>query len=303
MLFYKGLIMQQLTQTKALAIAVKSSLNSKQTKEAEIRAFLAKGESIVVKHEDYVAKYVTKANEDLYLLLADILAFAEDIFATNNADKIVKEMRTELTYRHKIKTQKNSTQLAIIVRFITRTSRKNALIYSQVLSNAISTNIKSTQLADYIKANGGINSIRDKANTALTTDNTKKLVHLKTYYARKLLEERASSSAYANFEIDKKRTSELHNAMRYSDLTYMVCKKDGLGKFTVIDAIAMNDELERKLLLQYYDFEAHALISHVGASNVESYLMEKFKEAIDADNAHRVKHGANLLDKFGYVIK
>ena len=188
------------------------------------------------------------------------------------------------------------------MRFVTRTSRKNALVYSQVLAKAISLNIKSANLAQYIKANGGINKIREKANSSITAAQANKLANLQNYYAHKLLEARAEASPYATFEIDKSRTSELHDIARHSDYVYMVCKKNGLGKFTVIDAVAMDKDLEAKILQRYFDYEQHALKGHVGGANVESYLLEKFEQAIQADNQIRAKHGAPLLDKFACVI-
>lgn len=294
--------MQQLTQTTALTQAVKTSLNAKQTKEAELRAFITQGECLAIKHENYVAQYVTKANEDLYLLLSEILSFAQGILATKNIGQIIKEMRKELRYTHKIKTQKNSTDLSIIVRFVTRTSRKNALIYSQVLGKALNLNIKSADLPQYIKANGGINKIRDKSNCAIVTNQVNKLANLQTYYANKLLEARAETSPYATFEIDKSRTSELHDIARHGEYVYMVCKKNGLGKFTVIDAVAMDKDLEARILQRYFDYEQHSLKGHVGAANVESYLLAKFEETIKSDNEQRAKHGAPLLDKFACIV-
>jgi hypothetical protein len=295
--------MQQLRQNTALVSAPKTLKSAKQLKEAEIRAFITQGECLAIKHENYVAQYVTKANEDLYLLLGEILSFAEGILVTKNARQIIKEMRSELTYTHNIKTQKNSTDLSIIVRFVTRTSRKNALIYSQVLAKAISLNIKSAELAQYIKANGGINKIRDKSNFTITADQANKLANLQTYYANKLLEARSETSPYATFEIDKARTSELHDIARHGEYVYMVCKKNGLGKYTVIDAVAMDKDLEARLLQRYFDYEQHALKGHVGGAGVEAYLLQKFDETIMADNEQRTKHGAPLLDKFACVIE
>lgn len=294
--------MQQLAQNTTLVSATKSLISAKQSKEAEIRVFMTQGECLAIKHENYVAQYVTKANEDLYLLLGEILSFAEGVLANKNVGQIIKEMRSELTYTHKIKTQKNSTDLNIIVRFVTRTSRKNALIYSQVLAKALSLNIKSAELPQYIKANGGINKLREKSNNLLTSDQANKLSNLQTYYANKLLEARAVSSPYATFEIDKARTSELHDIAQYGDYVYMVCKKNGLGKFTVIDAVAMDKDLEARILQRYFDYEQHALKGHVGSTNVEAYLMTKFEETIEADNEQRAKHGAPLLDKFACVV-
>jgi hypothetical protein len=172
-----------------------------------------------------------------------------------------------------------------------------------VLAKAISLNIKSAELAQYIKANGGINKIRDKANSTITADQASKLANLQTYYANKLLEARAEASPYATFEIDKARTSELHDIARHGDYVYMVCKKNGLGKYTVIDAVAMDKDLEARILQRYFDYEQHALKGYVGGAGVEAYLLQKFDETIMADNEQRTKHGAPLLDKFACVVE
>ena len=296
--------MQQLTETIELhQVTTSTKQNAKQSKEAEIRAFLILGKTLAIKHEHYVEKYVTKANEDLYALLGEILAFAEDVLANKNQDKIVKEMRNELSNSYNIKTQRNSTPLTVIVRYVTRTSRKNALIYSQVLNKAIASNITSAQLPSYIKTKGGINKIRDEAVGNLNSENAQKWNHLRAYYATKLLKERAGTSPYADFEIDKKRTSELHNIICHGDFVYMVCKKVGVGKFVAIDALAMDEELESKLLQRYFEYEEQALVGHVGAGNVDNYLLTKIQDNIDKDNEHRAQHGAPLLDKFANEIK
>lgn len=109
-----------------------------------------------------------KANEGLYALLADTLALY-----LNNCDKSaavdtqskknVKGLREELARRLKdegVKVQKNSATLAMLVRFVFKSDRKRAHGYAQVLSAALQDEVKPNELADYIKAAGGVEEIK-----------------------------------------------------------------------------------------------------------------------------------------------
>jgi hypothetical protein len=118
------------------------------------------------RHEDYVSEFVKRANTELYCILAEILELHEKLDASPNKDKLIKQMRKSLKEKYAIKTQANTKTTALVVKYVTRASRKTAHVYGRVLDVAINNGISSTGLIDFIKANGGIDKIRIAVDSA-----------------------------------------------------------------------------------------------------------------------------------------
>lgn len=109
-----------------------------------------------------------KANDGLYDLLAETLALYlnncdKSVASDTQGKKNVKGLREELADRLKaegVKVQKNSTTLGMLARFVFKSDRKRAQGYAQVLSAALQDEVKPNELADYIKAAGGVEEIK-----------------------------------------------------------------------------------------------------------------------------------------------
>jgi len=105
-----------------------------------------------------------KANEGLYDLLAECLKVFEIKFIEGTKDD-QKTLRSELIARlneKKIKTQINSPTLNLFIRYVFCSDRKRAHGYSYVLNAAISHEINSSQLPQWIISEGGIEQIKRK---------------------------------------------------------------------------------------------------------------------------------------------
>ena len=120
------------------------------------------------KHDTYVTQFVTRANEELYILLAGIMLVCEEIWSSDCEDYIVKNLRKEMRDKWQIKTQKNSTVTALVVRYITRGTRQLIYNYAKVIDNAKEAGISAQELTGYIKSKGGIDAVRKKAVDAET---------------------------------------------------------------------------------------------------------------------------------------
>lgn len=118
------------------------------------------------RHEDYVNEFVTRANTELYSILAEIKLLHEKLVASPKQDKLIKQMRNTLKERYGLKTQANTKTTALVVKYVTRASRKTAHVYGRVLDIAIEKGIDSAGLVDFIKANGGIDKIRVAVDSA-----------------------------------------------------------------------------------------------------------------------------------------
>lgn len=125
-------------------------------------------DALAGKREQWENGVYKKANDGLYDLLADTLALYlnncdKSAAADTQGKKNVKGLRQELAERLKaegVKVQKNSATLGMLVRFVFKSDRKRTHGYSQVLSAALQDEVKPSELADYIKAAGGVEEIK-----------------------------------------------------------------------------------------------------------------------------------------------
>ena len=114
-------------------------------------AIIAHADLLAQRHEDYVNEFVTRANTELYGILAEIMLLHEKMLASPNQDKLIKQMRKTLKEKYGLKTQANTKTTALVVKYVTRASRKTAHVYGRVLDIAITKGIDSTGLVDFIK--------------------------------------------------------------------------------------------------------------------------------------------------------
>ena len=127
---------------------------------------IACADSLAERHALYVNDFVTRANSELYEILAEIHKLYEQVEGSKQRDRLVKKMRERLKSIHNIKTQANTKTTALITKYVTQASRKTAHVYSRVLEVAIANHIGSADLVDYIKRMGGIDKVRMAVNSA-----------------------------------------------------------------------------------------------------------------------------------------
>jgi len=130
-------------------------------------------EQLSLRHSTYVDKFATLANDELYAILAAIMALYEQVNNSQDQAKLVKHIRQILSSVHNIKTQANTKTTALVVKLVTRANRKTSHVYSRVLEVAIAAGVKSDGLVEFIKLKGGIDKIRTAVNSAETTQQIK----------------------------------------------------------------------------------------------------------------------------------
>ena len=130
------------------------------------QAIITRADSLAQRHASYVSEFVTRANSELYAILAEIHKLHEQLEASKQRDHLVKKIRAKLKEQHKIKTQANTPTTALITKYVTRASRKTAHVYSRVLQVAIANGVTSAGLVAYIQRRGGIDKVRMSVNSA-----------------------------------------------------------------------------------------------------------------------------------------
>ena len=151
-----------------LIFFIRKYMKNKIAKLDVTQAIITHADSLADRHALYVNDFVTRANSELYEILAEIHKLYEQVEGSKQRDKLVKKMRERLKSSHNIKTQANTKTTALITKYVTRASRKTAHVYSRVLEVAIANHIGSAGLVDYIVAKGGIDKMRMAVNSAAT---------------------------------------------------------------------------------------------------------------------------------------
>ena len=143
-------------------------MKTKQSQDDINHTIITHADLLAQRHQDYVSEFVTRANSELYVILAEILKLHEMITTSAKQERLVKQMRKSLKDTHNIKTQANTKTTALVVKYVTRASRKTAHVYGKVLDTAIADGITSDGLVDYIKGKGGIDKVRKAVVSAET---------------------------------------------------------------------------------------------------------------------------------------
>jgi hypothetical protein len=271
---------------------------------ATIKHVLTTGDALAIKHTNYYDTYITKGNSVLNALLTEIMEYAEIIFASGDAEEIIKAMRNTLKNSYKIKVQKNSNAIAVIVRYITRTNRKNAHVYARVIKLAFDAGKTSAELGNFIADNGGVSKIREKDVNVAEAELKEKERQGIVFYTKCWLNDLAENNVIATFKLDEKRNVELHDMTRGSDFKYMICKSIGYGEYAIIDAVAQVDEkFEKKVYWDYYWYKHndYRIWHNLEMANTE--FRGRIKANIDKCNELRIANGWKLLDIYGDVIQ
>ena len=197
------------------------------------------------RHTDYVNEFVKRANDELYAILAELLALYEQIELLNQKERFIKQMRKTLREEYKIKTQANSKTSSLVVRYVTRSSRKTAHVYGRVLDVAVSEGITSATLVDYIKAKGGIDRVRmavDSAETKQLQNKQEKLLH------KQLTVHLQQKSTLGTVQFNQVTSKNLPHA---SDVSFMhlLCTFDHMSnQHEIVSVLYPNSTIEARAL-------------------------------------------------------
>jgi len=261
----------------------------------KVKSLLEQGSALSDKHDIYVQNYVEKCNEQLGILLSELLDYAKEVLTMPNLEQVIKKMRRTLSNDYDIKTQINSPELNIIVRYVIRKDRKTAHVYARVIQVAIDANVKPADLPAFIKANHGIERIRQStvnADLVKAKDEKQKYVNDNAImYARFYLEDRAKKPL-ATFTIPKEYEASIRDATRGGSFHYMICHVEK-GEYKVVDALPMYGELDDQLMIQSFNH----LHSCGFYKNEEKASMAVAKQQVTEWRQHLAKHGAELEKK------
>ncbi len=147
------------TSSTTVADAVKQSFqnDSLQLGSATNLSFI---EQLIIEQEVWADTAFKTSNDMLYGLLAKCQAKYEEMCIGDSNSLVLRDQLNTYIKLHNIAVNKNSHTIIKIVKCVFGDNKRRVSAYSIVLRTALFHKVKSTELADFIRNNGGVEEIR-----------------------------------------------------------------------------------------------------------------------------------------------
>jgi hypothetical protein len=154
-------------------------------KEKEVTSTIKECDLLAEKHSKYEAEFVVRGNKALYDLLQGIYSVALRINKSEFRFETLSMLRSALSERG-IKTQLNTPDLTILIKYIAGANRKNAANYSRVLRVALEDKVPANALTSYISRRGGMGQVhttegKASSKESIRDSNKEKLALVKEF--------------------------------------------------------------------------------------------------------------------------
>ena len=133
------------------------------------KSLISHADDLAREHEEFNDRYIISGRKALYELLGKIYALAEQLDGRIDKEDQVITLRKVLSEKYGIRTQENTSDTTVLVRYITQADRKTAHVYSRAIETARLNNVDSSKFARYVEQAGGVERIRaDNATPEIT---------------------------------------------------------------------------------------------------------------------------------------
>lgn len=227
----------------------------KKNNQLVVGSVVEQADALAIRHQE-VMRYINVGRNALYDLLGNIYVLSKQIEGEVDKKSLIEGLKLELFNRFAIKSQKNTTVAALLVKYITKADRKTAHVYARAIETAKANNIHPENMKAYLEEKGGIEKIRMlgvKKEVSNVDDKgwlDKKENRVEFMYS---ILDVISEEPLASFEVDRKHQSRIFDQSREGEYTYMVCHREG-SKFKALDVLPMSEELEDDLLDRLFKY-------------------------------------------------
>jgi hypothetical protein len=202
------------------------------------KTLIGQAEDLAAEHEAFNTNYVIGGRKALYSLLGKIAVLVERFDTAVDKDDLIKIVRKNLQEQFGIKTQENTSDVTVLVRYITRADRKTAHVYARAIETAKANQIAPAQFAGYLEQAGGVERIRAEGADSVDSDLGKRVgiarMHLN---ARKVF-------PITSFKLKSKGNVQEEGS---SDLKVLICSESE-GRQYVLAKLPIDSTLEKKVL-------------------------------------------------------
>ena len=211
------------------------------------KSLVFQADDLAEEHEQFTS-YIVAGRYALYELLGKIYALYKRLEAAPDKDELLETMRFKLAKTYQIRTQINTSNLGLLVRYITRADRKTAHVYSRAIETAIANEIGLDDFVTYIQNQGGIEQMRafgvdGNFKRLQVNDENEKLEIAKQHLLA------VAEKPYAEIELNQS-LSQFGQGCFYD---YFVGVSTGGKKYRIIGKINADKDFESKVLKSFAD--------------------------------------------------
>ena len=196
-------------------------------------------EQLIIQQQVWADGVFKTSNDLLYSLLAKCYEKYEQMCADNDVGKKLRTDLNDYIVLHNIGVNKKSHTLIKIVKCVFGTNKRRVSAYSIVLRAALDKGIKSSELVEFINANGGVEEIRlAKNGNALTV-------------TQKAEKAKVAVEAEVLAEFESEAISKQLDAANVGAQIVFVASQLANGKF-VVNAVSNSTTAVNAVLAAYY---------------------------------------------------
>ena len=244
------------------------------------KTLIGQAEDLAAEHEAFNTNYVIGGRKALYSLLGKIAVLVERFDTAVDKDDLIKIVRKKLQEQFGIKTQENTSDVTVLVRYITRADRKTAHVYARAIETARANQIAPVNVAGYLEQQGGIEQIRsigvDMQATEAFQESEKEQIKL----AHEFLNAR-TEIPFASFEAPKAFRGIYNKNCSYE---YVICSLGPNGQYNVIGKLPAEAAFEHyaiKFFSKYLCKDMDEARAGVSKIVTEAQKQRAVREAVD----------------------
>lgn len=211
------------------------------------KTLINQADDLAEEHEKCMG-YIVTGRYALYELLGKVYGLYKQLQASADKSEILEDMRFKLAKTYQIRTQANTSDLGLLVRYITRTDRKTAHVYARAIETAMNNEIELDDFIQYIQNQGGVEQIR-----AIGADgNFKKLQLNDSNEKLEIAKQHLLAMAEKPLaEIELNQNLNVFGQGCFYD--YFVGVSTGGNKYRIIGKINADKDFESKVLKTFAD--------------------------------------------------
>jgi hypothetical protein len=220
----------------------------KQSRLAITKSLVCQADDLAEEHEEFNTNYIVGGRIALYELLAKMYALYKQLEVAPDKDVLLEDMRFKLAKTYQLRTQVNTSDLGLLVRYITRADRKTAHVYARAIETAITNEISLDDFVTYIKNQGGIEQMRafgaDGNFKRLQVNDTNEKLEIAKQHLLAVAE-----NPYAEIELNQ-NLSQFGQGCFYD---FFVGVSTGGKKYRIVGKINADKDFESKVLKSFAD--------------------------------------------------
>jgi hypothetical protein len=205
------------------------------------KTLIGEADDVAAAHEHFTTHYVVGGRLSLYGLLGQMLELVNKFETAIDRDDLMSKVKYRLRSELGIKTQKNTSDIAALIRYMTRADRKTAHVYTRVIEAAKAQGITPSHLPAFIDGAGGIERIRAlSANSNAQTDEPESDAAERLWLTQEYLKFRAEAPL-ASFQPPQLFGECKSEGVNYE---YVVCVRRDDGRLDVLAPLPATAEFE-----------------------------------------------------------